>query len=331
MHTVITGLGHALGKCQVSNDDVSRWLQRHGGQPTSDEWMLSRTGIAFRHWVAGETNVDLAALAAHRALTAAGCTADQLDELIVATCTPNHKTPSVASMLHGRLGCRTDIQSVDLNAACAGFVYSLRHGDLVSRAEGKRVLVVGSEVLTSIANPADRSTLPLFGDGAGAVVLEPRDTADGILGFTAGTDGSRHDLIKVPAGGSALSALSPGVPAAACYLKMDGQQVFRFATPLIVEQVRTLCAQVGISPLDLDLLVPHQANWRIIESAARHLKFPLERVSATIRTCGNTSAASIPISLAMANEQGRLKPGMWVLICAFGAGLVWGSAIIRWV
>ena len=330
MHTVITGLGHALGQRQVDNDEVSATLTAHGGQPTSDEWMVSHTGISLRHWVAGETNADLATAAAHCALANAGLTAPQVDELIVATCTPDHKTPSVAALVHGRLGCRADVAAVDLNAACAGFVTSLRYADLVVRHEGKRVLVIGSDVVTSIANPSDRNTLPLFGDGAGAALLEPRDTENGILGITVGADGRSHDLIKVPAGGSAQPAHLPGIDPTQCYLRMNGREVFRFATRLIVEQVNTLCDRVGITPLTVDLLVPHQANWRIIESAAKHLGFPRDRIVDTIRTCGNTSAASIPIGLSVAAEHGRLQPGRWVLMCGFGAGLVWGSAIMRW-
>lgn len=331
LHSVITGVGSALPKRRVSNAELSAEIVAHGGEPTSDEWMLQRTGIQFRHLVSdGETAATLGASAAESALRQAKLQPQDIDEIIVATCTPAHKTPSTACLIHHALGCRRSIAAGDYNGACTGFIMALDHADAIARLRGRRVLVIGTEVLSSFTDPKVRDVRVLLGDGAGAVIVEPRSSAAGILGVTLGTDSDGHDLIKVPAGGSALPATTPGLDPALLYLRMAGPQVFKFATRIIVEVVNDLCRSSGVISADIDLLVPHQANWRIIETAAKALKFPLERVVATIRTCGNTSAASIPIGLADAVATGKLTAGMLVVMVGFGAGLTWGGAILRW-
>ena len=330
--SVITGVGCALPKRQVTNAELSVEIQLHGGEPTTDEWMIRRTGIASRHVVSdGETAATLGAQAARAALDHAGITPADVDEIIVATCTPDYRTPSAACLIHRQLGCRRDIPAGDYNGACCGFIMALDHADALAVHRGRRVLVIGAEVLSSITDPGYRDIRTLMGDGAGAVVVEPRaDSPNGLLGFRLGTDSAGADLIKVPAGGSALPAATAGLGPKLLYLHMDGRAVYRFATRIIAEVVNALCRDAGVTPADIDLLVPHQANWRIIEAAATALHFPLDRISATIRTCGNTSAASIPIGLADAVASGKLTPGKLVVIVGFGAGLTWGGAILRW-
>ncbi|MDO8560031.1 MAG: beta-ketoacyl-ACP synthase III [bacterium] len=329
--SVITGVGSALPSRAVSNAQISAEIVAAGGEPSDDEWLVTRTGIKSRR-VGGpdETPSTLGAVAAAQALERAGRRPDEINEIIVATCTPDHKTPATACLVHQRLGCPPTTMAVDLNGACSGFVYALRYADAVVRQHRTLALVIGAEKLTSIANPADRATRPLFGDGAGAVVLEPRYGHDGILDFEVGTNGADHDCIKVDAGGSRLPSTTPGLPANALYLRMNGPEVFKFATRIIVEMVEKLCTRHGLRPHHLDLIVPHQANWRIIEAAARRLHYPLERVAATVQIYGNTSAASIPIALDQALADGKVQPGHHVLICGFGAGLTWGGALIRW-
>jgi len=332
IRSVITGVGRALPSCVVTNQEIAESIQRHGGEPSDNAWVVSHTGIMSRHIAdSGEPASTLGATAAAHALERAGKTPADVDEIIVATCTPDYKIPSTACLIHALLGCRKGIPATDLNAGCTGFIYALRYADLACRSEGNRVLVIGTEVLSSITNPGDRDTRPLFGDGAGAVFLEPMPHDAGILGFVVGADGTGHDLLKVPAGGSALPATTPGLDPKLLYLRMNGREVYRFATRIIVEVVNHLCQRCTIAPADINVLIPHQANWRIIESAARTLDFPLDRIPATIQQFGNTSAASIPIGLSIAHDQGYLRPGYWVVVCGFGAGLTWGGAIMRWV
>lgn len=329
--SVITGVGYALPKQCISNAEIAAAINACQWEPCDPAWIVQRTGIEFRHLVQpGETAATLGAAAARQALQKARLNADQVDEIIVATCTPDYRTPATASLIHHRLNGRAGIPCSDVNAACSGFLYALRQAHYIVQLEGKRVVVIGVDVLSSLTNPADRNIRPLLGDGAGAIVLERQETENGIMDIILGGDSQGHDLIKVPAGGSALPWQTPGLDPEMFYLRMDGRKVFQFATRIIAKVITDLTQRNGLASRDLDLLVPHQANWRILETAARLLRFPIDRVADTVRVCGNTSAASIPISLAMAVEQGKVQPGMLVALCAFGAGLTWGGALLRW-
>ncbi len=331
IHGVITGVGYALPQRRVSTAEIAEAINAYQWERCSADWIIRRTGIEFRHMARpGETASSLGAAAARQALQQAKLPADHIDEIIVATCTPDHRTPATASLINHRLSARPGIPCSDVNAACSGFLYALRNANLVVRAASKRVLVVGVDILSSLTNPADRNIRPLLSDGAGAIVLEPGETENGIMDIILGGDSHGHDLIKVPAGGSALPWQTPGLDPDSHYLQMDGPKVYQFATRIIVRVINELTQRNGLASRDIDLLVPHQANWRILETAARLLGFPIERVADTVRVCGNTSAASIPISLAMAVEQEKLQPGMLVALCAFGAGLTWGGALARW-
>lgn len=330
LRSVITGVGSALPSRCVDNRELSQSIALHGGDPTTDEWMESHTGIRTRYLASpGETASGLGARAAEMALAQAGRTAAEIDEIIVATTTPDHKTPATANLIHHLLGC-AEIPSSDVNAACTGFVYALRIADKIVRDERKRVLVVGTEVLSSIADPSDRKIRVLLGDGAGAVVVEPREGTVGILDVIVGSDGSGHAAIMVPAGGSTLPVTTAGLDRKLLYMQMDGGKVFKFATRIIMQLAELLCARNQIQVQDFDLWVTHQANWRIIDFVMRKLNLPPERVMATVRTHGNTGTASIPIALGQAMKSGQLTAGKLVGMFGFGAGETWGATLIRW-
>jgi 3-oxoacyl-[acyl-carrier-protein] synthase-3 len=297
---------------------------------TSDEWIRDRTGIQSRRFVAGgETTASLGAEAAARALHAAGIDAQSIDFLIVATCTPDRIMPSSASYLERRLGM--SCPAFDLNAACAGFVYALQAGasQIVSGA-ADRVLVVGSDVMSRILNLNDRKTSILFGDGAGAVVLEAGEDP-GIFDSRLGLDPVGTELITVPAGGSETPATAQTAQTADTKLRMDdGQAVFRAAVVRMAASCGELLEKAGMASSDVDLVIAHQANARILASVGRRLGIAPERVLVDIADVGNTSAASIPIALDRAWRRGKLRPGHLVLTTAFGAGLAWGANLLRW-
>jgi 3-oxoacyl-[acyl-carrier-protein] synthase III len=310
----ISGTGSYVPVRIVPNDDFTRTLD------TSDEWIISRTGIRERrHAGPGDTASTMGASAARAALTAAGIVADDLDLIICATVTPDLMCPSTACLIQAELECRT-IPAFDLSAACSGFLYALSVADQYIRTGSARhVLVIGAEVLSRISDFTDRNTCILFGDGAGAVVLTAsNEPMRGILNIRLLADGSRRDLIRVP------STVTPDIR----YLQMNGREVFKFAVTTLRAQVQQAlddCKQLG---KELALIVPHQVNVRVIDAALEGLGFPAERVVVNLDKYGNTSAASVPIALDEAVRAGRCGPGDTILLVAFGGGLTWSSALV---
>jgi 3-oxoacyl-[acyl-carrier-protein] synthase III len=314
----ITGTGGYLPGAPVSNDDlVARGIQ------TSDEWIAGRTGIRFRHFAAdGEQSSDLALQASLRALQAAGCTADDIDLIIVATSTPDQVFPSTACLLQNKLGNRTAV-AFDVQAVCSGFVYALTLAEKFIRSGShRRVLVVGAEVFSRILDWEDRGTCVLFGDGAGAVVLEASDEP-GVLSSVLHADGHYHDILSVP--GQVCNGGVSGKP----LLQMDGQAVFKFAVRVLGDTAVELMDAAGLPMSALDWLVPHQANIRILQSTARRLDLPMEKVVVTVAEHGNTSAASVPLALDAAVRDGRIHAGQNVMLEAVGGGFTWGGVLLR--
>jgi 3-oxoacyl-[acyl-carrier-protein] synthase-3 len=297
---------------------------------TSDEWIVERTGIRERRFAGpGESTATLATDAAARALDAAGAAPQTVDLLIVATCTPERLIPSTASFVQTRLGLTCP--SFDLNAACAGFVYALSVGSAQIRAgAADRVLLVGAEVLSRFLDMTDRSTCVLFGDGAGAALLEPAEEP-GIIDSLLALDGSQAELLTVPAGGSSEPITPESLASRRQFLRMlDGQSVFRQAVVAMAEASTQLLNKAGVEPAELALVVGHQANARILAALGKRLGLQPEQVLIDIAQIGNTSAASIPIAMDRAWRAGRVAPGDLVLTVAFGAGLSWGANLLRW-
>jgi 3-oxoacyl-[acyl-carrier-protein] synthase-3 len=302
---VITGWGAALPEKVVTNHDLEATLD------TSDEWIFDRTGIRERR--IGGTTAGLAIEAGQRALDQAGLSPADIDLLLLATTTPDRTIPSTASEVQDVLGIAGG--AVDLNAACSGFVYGLvaAHGHLAMGLN--RILLVGSETLSRVTDWEDRNTAVLFGDGAGAVVVEATEGDSALLGFDLGSDGSARHLLYAELGG---------------YLQMEGKEVFRRAVRAVVRSTTDALEQAGLTADDIALAVPHQANVRIIESAWQRLGIPNEKTANVLDRTGNTSAASIPIALVDSVETGRLHDGDLVLLVGFGAGMSWASAVVRW-
>ncbi len=314
----ITGLGCKVPDRVVTNEELSQYVD------TTDEWILERTGIRERRIAApDEALSDLALPACRDALAQAGVEGRDIDLLIVATVTPDMAFPSTAAILADALGA-SEAAAYDLSAGCTGFMYALAQGyGMLAGGLAKRALVVGGDVLSRILDWEDRSTLVLFGDGAGAVVLEAVPER-GFIGFELGADGGGGANLWLPGSGSRLFD-EPDK-----YVKMNGREVFRFATRILVQSAEQLLARCGVSIDEVDLYVPHQANTRIIDHATRKLGVPSERVVINVDRYGNTSSGSIPLALADAAADGRLRPGELVLMTGMGAGLTWGSALMRW-
>ena len=320
----ITGIGAYAPERVLTNADLERMVD------TSDEWIVTRTGIRERHIAEPEQAAsDLALPAAREALEEAGVAARDLDLLVVATATPDMLFPATAAVLADELGA-TRAAAYDLLAGCTGFVYALSqvYGAIATGLSGK-ALVVGTETLSKITNWQDRSTCILFGDGAGAAVVEPVSEG-GILGFELGADGSGGSDLCIPAGGSRTPVTADALDQELQFIKMRGQEVFRFATRVMVTSAEELLAECGAGVDDVDLYVPHQANKRIIDHAVKNLGLASERVFMNIDRYGNTSSASIPLCPAEARDQGLLDNGTRVLMSAVGAGLTWGSAYMTW-
>ncbi len=321
-YAAIAGCGRAVPQRVLTNFDLEKLVD------TSDEWIRTRTGISERRIVADDEGTsDLAIAAAREALTAAGTDPADLDLVIVATCTPDWMFPSVAARVQHGVGARR-AAAFDLNAACSGFIFALATAtQFVQNGSYRRVLVVGSEVLSRVVDWTDRKTCVLFGDGAGAVVLEATDKPLGLLSYVLGTDGSGDQLLYLLG-----PTASPRQRARAetPYLYMNGPEVFKFAVNVTVAASRQVLERAGYTFEDVTLFVPHQANERIIRAAARSLHLPPEKVYVNLDRFGNTSAASIPIALAEAAELGRLRPGDLVLMVGFGAGLTWAAGLVRW-
>lgn len=317
----ITGLGSYLPERVVTNDDLAQRLD------TSDEWIRTRTGIGARHYAAPhEATSDLALAAGLRALQDAGRTAEDVDVLIVATTTPDHPVPATAPIVAAKLG--RQCTAFDLNAACSGFVYGLQVGATLAAA-GARVLLVGAETLTRYVDHDDRSIAVLFGDGAGAVVLEA--DADATIGpFDLGSDGSEVEILWMRAGGS-REPFDPVLHAeASSRMSMWGGDVYRHAVMRMTASSQAVLEQAGLSIADIDLMVGHQANQRILEAVGQRLDLPDGVGHLTVDRHGNTSAASIPLALDDARRSGRLAAGTRVLLTAFGGGLTWGSCVLTW-
>ena len=317
---VIRGLGTSVPDRVVTNDELARTLD------TSDEWVRTRTGIAERRIAdADVATADLAVEAGAEALKSAG---EQADAVVVATSTPDRSLPGVGAEVAARLGLGT-VAAFDVNAACSGFVYGLSVASGMIAADiADRVLLVGAETMSRITDFSDRSTAVLFGDGAGAVLLCRGDAGDlGAVGpYDLGSDGDASDLLCVPAGGSRHPTDPSAIAARQTFLQMDGREVYRQAVRRMVESSRRVLDRAGLAVADVDRLVGHQANARILDAVGDRLGVPTERRFVNVARYGNTSAASIPLALADAG----LEPGEQVLLTAFGAGMSWGSTVLRW-
>jgi 3-oxoacyl-[acyl-carrier-protein] synthase III len=320
----ITGLGCHVPERVLTNDELSKMVE------TSDEWIIERTGIRERRIAAPEEALsDLALPAAYDALEQAGLKGSDVDLVIVATVTPDMAFPATAAILAEKLGA-SEAGAYDLSAGCTGFMYALAQAyGMLAGGLSQRALVVGGDVLSKIMDWTDRSTCVLFGDGAGAVVLE-RVGEGGFLGFELGADGSGGPQLYLPAGGSRTPASDDTVTEHLHFVKMNGREVFKFATRVLVSSAEAVLAECGRSIDEVDVYVPHQANVRIIEYATTKLGIPEEKVVIDVDRYGNTSSGSIPLALADAQADGRLEAGRLVLMTGMGAGLTWGSGLIEW-
>lgn len=339
----IASCGSCLPEQALHNRELESFLD------TSHEWIFSRTGIAERRIAGpGEDNLTLSLEASRCALVRAGCRGEDVGLLVVATTTADRMVPSLACSLQKELGARGP--AFDLNAACSGFIYALAVASLfVESGAVEKALVVGTETLSRILDWTDRSTCVLFGDGSGAAVLEPCTAGEGLLSLCLGASGEGDRLIRAEGGGARMMAslrgnldgsvaalrerlnfLSGSGHEEDPFLRMDGGEVFKFAVRKLEEVVRLLCREAGVGLDEVALIVPHQANLRIIEAAARRLELPLERFHLNLESCANTSAASVPLALEEAVRLGKVSRGDLVLLAAFGAGLTWAGALIRW-
>jgi 3-oxoacyl-[acyl-carrier-protein] synthase-3 len=321
IRSVITGVGSYLPERVLSNDDLARMVD------TSDAWITDRTGIKRRHIAAdGETTSDLAAEAARRALVAAEVSADAVDLIVVATATPDNTFPATATTVQAKLGV-TQGAAFDVQAVCSGFIYALATADnAVARGQAQTALVIGAETFSRILDWSDRATCVLFGDGAGAVVLQGREAEDvasprGVIASYLRSDGRYNDLLYVDGGPSTTRTVG--------HLRMQGSQVFRHAVGNIAEAVETVAARAGVPVTEIDWFVPHQANRRILDAVAKRLGIDETRVVTTIADHGNTSAASVPLALDAAFRDGRIRAGDLVLMEAMGGGLTWGACLVR--
>ena len=318
---MVKGVGHYLPTRVVPNAELEALVQ------TSDEWIRSRSGIERRHFVAeGQTTSDLATLAAQAALSHAGLAPDDIDAIVLATSTADLTFPSAATMVQGKLGM-TQGFAFDVQAVCAGFVYALSTANaLIVSGQAKRVLVIGAETFSRLMDWEDRATCVLFGDGAGALVLEAQEatgtSADrGILSTDLHSDGRFKDLLYVDGG------VSTGTTG---HLRMQGKEVFRHAVEKLAETAHAALDKAGLTGEDVDWIVPHQANIRIIEGTAKRMQVPMERVVVTVQDHGNTSAASIPLALSVGVQRGQIKQGDLLVTEAIGGGLAWGAVVLRW-
>jgi 3-oxoacyl-[acyl-carrier-protein] synthase-3 len=324
MKACIIGTGSYAPARILTNEDLERMVA------TSDEWIRERTGIRERRIAAaGEACSDLAVQAGRRALAAAGLAATDLDLILVATCTGDYPLPATACLVQHQLGA-TKAAACDLSAACCGFVYALSVADAYVKSGMRHVLVIGSEVMSALTDWTDRNTCVLFGDGAGAVVVGASGGERGILSTHLGSDGTLCELIMVPGGGSRTPPSEKVITERLQYIKMKGNETFKVAVRTLEEIARAALSANDLRVEDVDLYVPHQANLRILKAVIERLGLPVEKVLLNLDRYGNTSAASIPIALDEAVREGRIKDGSLVMLGAFGAGLTWASAVIRW-
>ena len=320
----ITSLGLFVPEQVVTNADLEKRVD------TSDEWIRTRTGIEERRFAApGTPTSELALRASRQALERRGIGPDEIDVIVVATVTADMHFPATACILQEKLGAKR-AWGFDISAACSGFVYALTIGaQFVENGNAKKVLVIGADVMTSILNFQDRSTCVLFGDGAGAVLLEPGDDGTGLLDFAHEVDGSGGPFLNMPGGGSAFPPTHENIDRNLHFIHQDGGHVFKYAVRKMAEASKGLLDKNGVSPEELDLFVAHQANLRIINAAQERLGLPDSKVVKNIAKYGNTTAATIPLLWDECARDGRLQPGDLVLLVAFGAGMTWGASLVR--
>lgn len=321
----IAGIGIYVPEKVLTNAELEKMVD------TSDEWIRNRTGIQERRILQDDlATSDMAVHAAQGALAQAEISPEEIDLIVLATATPDMHIPSAACIVQDKLGA-TKAAAFDLNAGCTGFVYGLGVGSqFVRTGMYKNVLVIGADTLSRIVNWEDRNTCVLFGDAAGAVVLTPVEEGYGILSLEMGSDGSKADLLSSPIGGSKTPITSENYMSPEKYLQMAGREVFKFAVKVMGESSLRVVEKAGLDKTDIDCFIPHQANIRIIDSAAKRLELPPEKVFVNAQKYGNTSAASIPVALHEACEAGRIKKGDRIVLVGFGAGLTWGSCVVRW-
>jgi len=322
IRAVVRGVGHYLPERVVPNTEFEARLE------TNDEWIRARTGIERRHFAAeGETTSDLGAKAALAALADAGMTADDIDAIVLATSTADLTFPSAATMIQSKIGMK-DGFAFDVQAVCAGFIFALSNANaMILSGQARRILVIGAETFSRILDWEDRGTCVLFGDGAGAVVLEAQEgdgtTSDrGILATDLHSDGTYRELLYVDGGVSTTGT--------AGHLRMQGNQVFRHAVEKLAETAHAALEKAGLTGGDVDWIVPHQANLRIISATAQRMQVPMERVVVTVQDHGNTSAASIPLAMSVGKARGQIKTGDLLVAEAIGGGLAWGAVVLRW-
>ncbi|RJP28184.1 MAG: ketoacyl-ACP synthase III [Candidatus Omnitrophota bacterium] len=320
----IIGLGEYLPKRVLTNADLEKMVD------TSDEWITTRTGIKERRIAdKGEATSDMATKAAKEALKEAKLKAQDLELIIVATITPDMFFPSTACFVQANLGAKNAV-CFDISAACSGFVYALITAQqFIARGAYKNALVIGAEALSCVTDWTDRNTCVLFGDGAGAAVISEVNSG-GIISFYLGSDGSYTDLLMIPGGGSRNPVSSKTVSNRLHYIKMQGNELFKIAVKTMTEAAKVAIEKAGLKPSDIDLVIPHQANVRIILAMAKRLEFPEDKIYLNISKRGNISSASTITALCEAAKEGRIKKGDYILLDAFGAGLVWGACVIKW-
>lgn len=320
------GLGVAVPEQRVTNDDLSRTLD------TSDQWIQERTGIRERRVARpDESLTELCAAASRDAMRQAGIGPTDLNAIIVATVTPDRRLPSEACDLQAALGAE-GAAAFDIAAACPGFMYATGIAEgFIATGQYRNILILGAERLSTITDWQDRSTAVLFGDGAGAAILQPAaDDGRGIMSTYLGADGRLAELLHIPTGGGMNPLTAENIGERGQYMKMAGREVYKAAVHAMADACDQALARAGVSASDIELMVPHQANLRIIDSTARHAGIPMEKVMVNVDRYGNTSAASIPLALAQAEQEGRLKRGTLMLLVAFGAGFTWGATVVRW-
>ena len=321
---MLTGTGHAVPERVLTNRQLAEMVD------TSDEWIRTRTGIVERHIADDNKGTsDYAALAAKEALEEANLAPEELDLILLGTVTPDMYFPSAACFLQNKIGA-VNAAALDISAACSGFLYGLTLAEgMIAAGKYKNILVIGAELLSRVTDWTDRATCVLFGDGAGAAVLQPSDGERGIIGSYIKSDGRLWQLLNMPGGGSLLPPAKAAEDPAPFHIKMEGREVFRHAVTLMGESAVHVMKAEGITGEDLDLFIPHQANLRIIQAIAKRLNIPDKKVYVNLDKYGNTSAASIPIALNEARKNGRIKPGNLILTAAFGAGFTWSSVLFR--
>jgi 3-oxoacyl-[acyl-carrier-protein] synthase-3 len=324
--SVVLGTGSYLPDKVITNFDLEKMVE------TNHNWIVERTGIHRRHMAAPNQNTsDLALIASQRALEAAKLKAEDIDMILFATVTPDHIMPNTACLLQSKLGCKP-IPALDINAACSGFIYALSVADqFIRNGTYKNILVIGAEVLTRIVNFKDRETCILFGDAAGAFILGASDDQNtGIYSFHLKAEGNLGDLFLQPAGGSAMPLSQEVLDTGSQYVKMKGKEIFKNAVRTMAHLCEEALTTNSLKPSDINWLIPHQANWRIMEAVADNLDFPKDKVVSIIHEMGNTSAASVPVAFDTAVRDGRIQKGQNILLTAFGAGLTSGSLVLRY-